>query len=190
MIREASLIIKASGVIVYPTETVYGIGANALNEQAVYRVFQIKKRHLSMPIFLAVSSMRMLQKVAEVNKKDLALLEKILPGPISVLVKKTRIVPDILTAGSPIIGVRFPENEMALKIIDLSGPITSTSANMTGHPPPVSAEEVSEEIREKVDLVVDGGRSKYRQPSTLLDLSNRKIMRQGAALERVLKAIS
>jgi L-threonylcarbamoyladenylate synthase len=190
MITSAARIIIGGGVIVYPTETVYGLGANALDEQAISRVFQIKKRPLTMPIFLAVSSFEMLEKVAEVNKKDLDLLREILPGPVSVLVRKRSIVPDILTAGLPQVGIRYPDHEIALKIIDQAGPITSTSANRTGSPPPNQAAEVSQEIAERVDMVVDGGKSRYSEPSTLLDLASRKIIRPGAALDKVLKAIS
>ncbi|MDM7911546.1 MAG: L-threonylcarbamoyladenylate synthase [Methanotrichaceae archaeon] len=177
-------------MIVYPTETVYGLGANALDEQAILRVFQIKKRPLSMPIFLAVSSFEMLEKVAEVSERDLELLREILPGPVSVLVKKRNIVPDILTAGLPHVGIRYPDHEVALRIIDQAGPITSTSANRTGSPPPTSTTEVSLEIAERVDMVVDGGKSRYSEPSTLLDLTSRKIIRPGAALGKVLKAIT
>ena len=177
-------------MIVYPTETVYGLGANAMDEQAVMRVFQIKKRPLSMPIFLAVSSLEMLEKVAEVSRDDLSLLDQLLPGPVSVLVRRRSIVPDILTAGSDLVGIRFPYHDIAQQIIDRTGPITSTSANRTGAPPPSSAAEVSPEIAKRVDLMVDGGRSRYAQPSTLLDLEKRKILRPGAGLEMVQKAIS
>jgi L-threonylcarbamoyladenylate synthase len=189
MIREAAKIIRSGGVIIYPTETVYGLGANALDEQAIYRVFEIKRRPPIMPISLAISSMNMLHEVAELDRNDIFLLEKLLPGPISVLVRKKCIVPDRLTAGSPLVSIRFPEHEMAMKIIDLSGPITSTSANITGYTPPASVEEISLRIKEKVDLVLDGKKSKYAQPSTLVDIPNRKIIREGAGLDRAIKAI-
>ncbi len=190
MIAEAARLVIGGGVIVYPTETVYGLGANALDEQAISRVYQIKKRPLSMPIFMAISSLEMLELVAEIGDEDLALAGKLLPGPVSMLVRKKSIVPDILTAGSPLVGIRYPDHETALRIIDRAGPITSTSANRTGSPPPTSAEEVSAEIAGMVDLVVDGGKSRYQQPSTLLDLAKREIIRPGAGLDRVLKAIS
>lgn len=190
MIAEAARLVIGGGVIVYPTETVYGLGANALDEQAILRVYQIKKRPHSMPIFMAISSLEMLEKVAEVDRKDLALAEQLLPGPVSVLVRKKSIVPDILTAGSPLVGIRYPDHETALRIIDRTGPVTSTSANRTGSPPPTSKDAVAPEIAERVDLVVDGGKSRYKEPSTLLDLAKRKIIRPGAGLDRVLKAIS
>ncbi len=185
MTENVSRLIIGGGVVVYPTETIYGLGANALDDQAIMRVFQIKRRPLTKPIFLAVSSFEMLEKVAEISKEDLVILEKLLPGPVSVLVKKRSIVPDILTAGSPMVGIRFPDHEIALKIIDRAGPITSTSANRTGAPSPTSASEVSNEIESRVDAVLDGGKCKYSQPSTLLDLANRRILREGAGLDKV-----
>jgi len=139
---------------------------------------------------MAVSSMEMLGAVAVIGDDDMDLLEQLFPGPVSVLVRKRSIVPDILTAGSSLVGIRFPDHETALKIIDLAGPITSTSANRTGSPSPTSASEVSREIADRVDLVVDGGKSSYAEPSTLLDLCSRKIVRPGAGLDKVLKAIS
>jgi len=189
-IREASKTIISGGVIVYPTETVYGIGASALDEQAILRVFQIKRRPMSMPIFLAVSSLEMLDRVAEISTNDREILERLMPGPVSVLVRRKDVVPNVLTAGSPLVGIRFPDHEMALRIIDAAGPITSTSANLTGSPSPASVEEVSQEIAERVEMVLDGGKCKFGQPSTLLDLTNRTIIRPGAELEKVKKAIS
>ncbi|MCX6673053.1 MAG: L-threonylcarbamoyladenylate synthase [Methanothrix sp.] len=190
MIASAARYVIGGGVIVYPTETVYGLGGNALDEQAVMRVFQIKKRPLSKPLFLAVSNFEMLKNVAEVNEDDLDILEQLLPGPVSVLVRKKPIVPDILTAGSSLVGIRYPDHETALRIIDLAGPITSTSANRTGVLPPTSAAEVSMEILDRVDAVVDGGKCRYGQSSTLLDLQKREIIRPGAGLDRAMKAIS
>jgi L-threonylcarbamoyladenylate synthase len=113
-----------------------------------------------------------------------------LPGPVSVLVRKKSVVPDILTAGSPLLGIRYPDHETALRIIDLAGPITSTSANRTGALPPTSAASVSSDIRDRVDAIVDGGKCRYAQPSTLLDLQKREIIRPGAGLDKVMKAIS
>jgi L-threonylcarbamoyladenylate synthase len=185
----ASEVILHRGVIVYPTETVYGLGASILREDAILRVFRIKKRPPSMPIFVAVSSYEMLEKVAEIDDEERDILERILPGPVSVLIRRTSTVPDALTAGSPLVGIRFPEHDLAREIIDSCGPITSTSANVTGSPPPASAAEVSPEIAQAVDLVIDGGRCRYAQPSTLLDLSARRVLRKGAGLEAVLRAI-
>jgi L-threonylcarbamoyladenylate synthase len=185
MIEDVARIIIGGGVVVYPTETVYGLGASASNEQAILRVFKIKKRPLEKPIFLAVSSLDMLEKVADVSRSDLRLLDRLLPGPVSVLAKRRSTVPDVLTAMSPLVGIRFPDHEIALDIIDATGPITSTSANITGHPSPVSASEVSHEVAESADLVIDGGMCTYAKPSTLVDLASRRIIRPGAGNDRV-----
>lgn len=189
-IQEASKTIISGGIIVYPTETVYGIGASALDEQAILRVFQIKRRPMSMPIFLAVSSLEMLDKVAEISTSERGILDQLMPGPVSVLARRKDVVPNVLTAGSSLVGIRFPNHEVALRIIDAAGPITSTSANLTGSPSPASVEEVSPEIAERVEMVLNGGKCKYGQPSTLLDLTNRTIIRPGAELEKVKRAIS
>jgi len=190
MTAEAAKIIRGGGVVIYPTETVYGLGAGAFDEQAIRRVFQIKMRPLSMPITLAVSSLEMLLEVAEIRDADLPLLDRLLPGPVTVLVRKRPAVPDILTAGSPLVGIRFPDHETALKIIEAAGPITSTSANITGQPAPYDPDQISNQVREKVDLMIDGGSCRYGQSSTLLDLEKRQIIRPGAALEEVMKAIA
>lgn len=189
MIASAARFIIGGGAVVYPTETVYGLGANALDEQAVMRVFLIKKRPLSKPISLAVSSLEMLRNVAEVRDEEMRILEELLPGPVSILVRKKSIVPDILTAGSPLVSIRYPDHESALRIIDIAGPITSTSANRTGQPAPVMAKEVAKDIEDRVDLVVDGGRCRYCQASTLLDLEKREIIRPGAGLENAMRAM-
>ena len=104
--------------------------------------------------------------------------------------RRKSVVPNVLTAGSPLVGIRFPDHEAALRIIDAAGPITSTSANRTGLPSPACVEEVSSEIADRVEMVLDGGKCKFGQPSTLLDLTNRKIVRPGAQLEKVKRAIS
>lgn len=189
MIASAARFIIGGGAVVYPTETVYGLGANALDVQAVMRVFLIKKRPLSKPISLAVSSLEMLRNVAEVRDEEMRILEELLPGPVSILVRKKSIVPDILTAGSPLVSIRYPDHESALRIIDIAGPITSTSANRTGQPAPVMAKEVAKDIEDRVDLVVDGGRCRYCQASTLLDLEKREIIRPGAGLENAMRAM-
>jgi len=132
MIASAARFIIGGGAVVYPTETVYGLGANALDEQAVMRIFLIKKRPLSRPISLAVSSLEMLRDVAHIRDEEMRILEELLPGPVSILVRKRSIVPDILTAGSPLVSIRYPDYESALSIIDIAGPITSISANRTG----------------------------------------------------------
>jgi L-threonylcarbamoyladenylate synthase len=188
--KAAARIVLEGGAIVYPTETVYGIGVNALEERSIEKAFEIKGRPQKMPISIAVSSFEMIEDVATLSDEEWLLAEKLLPGPVTILVQKGASVPDLLTSGSKLVGIRFPDHEMALEIIEASGPITSTSANKTGGRSPCSVEELDLEIASSVDLVVDGGRCRYCEPSTLVDLRARKVIRQGAALDLVLKAIS
>lgn len=193
LIRSAVDIIKSGGTVVYPTETVYGLGADALSEEAVRKVYRIKRRDLSQPISLAVSSFEMVHSVAYIDSESLGVLTELLLGPVTVLLRKKDMVPDLLTAGSDAVGVRFPDNEIATRIINETGPITSTSANLSGRNPPTCIEEV--EI--KADIIINGGRCKYGMPSTVVDMTRTtanedktriklEIKRRGAGYDRVL----
>jgi L-threonylcarbamoyladenylate synthase len=195
LIRSAVDIIRSGGTVVYPTETVYGLGADALSGEAVRKVYRIKRRKLSQPISLAVSSFEMAHSVAYIDSESLEILTELLPGPVTVLLRKKDMVPAVLTAGSDVVGVRFPDDEIATRIIKETGPITSTSANVSGRPPPTSAEEV--EI--KADIIINGGRCKYGMPSTVVDMTRTtaseektdinikiEIKRRGAGYDRVL----
>ena len=180
---EAAKVLAAGGTVVYPTETVYGIGASAFIPEAVERVFEIKGRSREMPLSVAVASFEMIGLVASVGEEEIRLLRKVLPGPVTVLVKKSPDLPDLVTAGSPLVGIRFPDHPMALELIGMAGPITSTSANLSGQPPPASIEELDPKIAGMVDLVLDGGRSRFASPSTLIDLGGRKVIREGAGID-------
>ncbi|MEA1944485.1 MAG: L-threonylcarbamoyladenylate synthase [Euryarchaeota archaeon] len=178
-IRIAAEIIRRGGVVIYPTETVYGIGADALSEPAVRRAFAIKKRSLAMS--LAVSSYKMIEDVAIC---DMAMIRKLLPGPVTVILKKKPVVPDILTAGSDKVGIRYPDHEISLRLIDLAGtPITSTSANRSGEPPAREVCEISRAVLHDVDYVIDGGRCRYGVASTVIDLVEMRVLRKGAGYQ-------
>ncbi len=186
-IKEAIDTIKSGGTVVYPTETVYGLGADAFSEAAVRKVYKIKKRALSQPISIAVSSFEMLHEVAYIEPEALRIITELLPGPVTVLLRKKDVVSGVLTAASDVVGVRFPENEIATRIIKETGPVTATSANVSGKNPPTCVEEV--EI--KADIIINGGKCKYSMPSTVVDMSMAKairikIKRRGACYDRVL----
>jgi len=196
-IRVAIAVIKRGGTVVYPTETVYGLGADAFSEEAIRKVYELKRRELSQPLSLAVSSFEMVQTVAYADAELLAILKELLPGPVTVLLRKRACVPDLVTAGSDLVGVRFPDNEIALRIIQETGPITATSANISGRTPPTRVEEVEIES----DVIINGGRCKYSMPSTVVAMTsvtaneeareNRiklkiEIKRRGACYDRVL----
>ncbi|MCW3134049.1 MAG: L-threonylcarbamoyladenylate synthase [Methanophagales archaeon] len=195
-IRTAIDIIKSGGTVIYPTETVYGLGADAFSEKAVRKVYKIKRRDSSQPLSIAVSSFEMLNKIAYIDPESLRIITELLPGPVTVLLRKKDVVPEVLTAASEVVGVRFPDNEIAIRIIKETGPITATSANVSGRNPPTCVEEV--EI--KADIIINGGKCKYSMPSTVVDMSmvkaradeeeaikvKIKIKRRGACYDRVL----
>lgn len=178
-IAHAADIIKKGGVIAYPTETVYGVGALAIDVGALEHVYRIKNRPLSQPLSIAVSSMEMLRSVAKVECEDFIL--KFLPGPVTIILKKNKTLPDILTARSKYVGIRWPDHKMAQDLIGRTGPIVSTSANLHGEKDPVSAEEV----KIPVDYVLDGGPCKYGAPSTIVDLHEYTVARKGVMYEEV-----
>src|SRR5271157_1789329 len=171
--------IKNGGVIAYPTETVYGVGALATDVRAIHRVYQMKNRPTTQPLSIAASSMEMLNGIARIECKDFIL--KFLPGPVTVILKKKKPLPDLLTAGSKYVGIRYPDHKMALSLIGGCGPIISTSANLHGEKDPVTAEEVTI----PVDYVLDGGRCRYAAPSTIVDLHDYCIVRKGVLYEEV-----
>jgi L-threonylcarbamoyladenylate synthase len=184
-IKKAASIIKNGGVVIYPTETVYGIGASIFSEDALKRVFTIKKRLPDKPVSIAVSSFSMMEKLVFIKEQDRAFIKKFLPGPVTVILKKKSEVPDILTAGGNVVGIRFPDYEITIKLIKDAGvPITSTSANLSGGKPPKRVEE----IKIDADYILEGGIC-GGEPSTVVDLVNRNVIRKGAKYEEVLAAL-
>jgi L-threonylcarbamoyladenylate synthase len=142
-------------------------------------VYQVKDRPLNQPLSIAVSSMDMLKSVAKVECVDFIL--KFLPGPVTVILKKQKTLPDILTARSKYVGIRWPDHKMALELINKTGPIVSTSANLHGEKDPLRAEDV----KIPVDYVLDGGPCKYGAPSTIVDLHEYTVVRKGVMYEEV-----
>jgi len=183
-IKKASDIIKENGIVIYPTETVYGIGANIFSNVALEKVFAIKKRDKDKPVSIAVSDLKMMESLVYIGEKEKRFIEIFLPGPVTVVMKKKEKVPDMLTSGSELVGIRFPAHNTTIKLIELAGvPITSTSANFSGETPPQRVDE----IRISADYIIDGGEC-TGEPSTVVDLANLKIIRKGAKYEEV-KAI-
>lgn len=186
---EAARLIREGGVVVYPTETVYGIGCSISNPAAIARVFAIKGRSREKPISVAVASLDMISSVASLEDEEMAIIKELLPGPVSFLVRAKGDLASEITGGSSLVGIRLPLHPMAIELIEACGPITSTSANRSGGLPPASVDEIDPEISSAVEMVLDGKRSRYAQPSTLVDLGSRRILRKGAWLDRVVEAI-
>lgn len=184
-IKKASGIIKKNGIVIYPTETVYGIGANIFSEDALKKVFAVKKRDIDKPVSVAVSGFKMMEELAYIGDRERRFIKKFLPGPVTVLLKKKEKVPDTLASGSGLVGIRYPDHEITIKLIELAGvPITSTSANVSGEAPPAKVDE----IKISADYIIDGGECKG-EPSTVVDLVNRRIVRKGARYDEVVEAL-
>ncbi len=162
--EEAAAVIKKGGLVVVPTDTLYAISASALNEEAVKRVFAAKGRDFNKPISIIVHDIGEIGKYAETVRG----IERYLPGPYTLLLKR-RIgtLPDVLTAGQDKIGIRIPDHPIPVKLAGLCGPITATSANLSGGKNPTRIEEVTV----KADLAIDDGPTKLGGPSTIVDLS-------------------
>lgn len=169
------------GLIVYPTDTLYGLGADALSEEAIMKVFDAKGREVHKPISIAVSDDDMIGAIACIDEIAGACIEQFLPGPVTIVVKARNIIPTILTAGTGKIGIRYPNHVTALEIISkFDSPITATSANISGGPDPVSLELCNVPYDYAVNVGPLPG-----TPSTVVDLVDREILRVGADIERI-----
>lgn len=174
--------LNSGKLVVYPTETLYGLGADPFDEAAVKRVFMAKKRPFDMPLSIAVSNIRMLEELAVLDERARALAEKFLPGPLTLILQKKAIVPDIVTAASIEVGIRIPDHPLALKMIDEFGPIISTSANLHSHPNPYDCQLAIKDLGNNVSLFLDCGPTKFGKPSTIVQLmaGEVEVIRPGA----------
>lgn len=186
---------KAGGVIAFPTDTVYGLGAEAFNEQAIERIYEIKGRPRQLPFPLLLANANQVVDVAEsVPEVAWLLMKHFWPGGLTLVLAKGIRLPDYLTRGGATIAVRVPNHPVPLALIrSLGVPIIGTSANVSGQPSALTAQEVEFQLREKVDLIIDGGRCPGGIESTVVDVTSGilKVLRQGLIsqdeIERVLK---
>jgi L-threonylcarbamoyladenylate synthase len=192
VITEAASVIRAGGLVVYPTETVYGLGADASSNKAAEKIFELKGRKAEKPIPIAVNSIDMARQIAELTPAAEVLFKKFLPGPLMIIVKVKPNVSKLITAGTGKVGIRVPNHPVALKLIDfVGGPITSTSANLSGKPAPLTVKEALEQLGGKVDIALDAGKCKLGVPSTVVDATTRKlkILRKGPISEEKIKKL-
>ena len=178
-------------LIVYPTETVYGIGADIFNESAIKKLFVAKNRPFDMPLSVAVSSKEMMATIAVMDERAEKLVDAFLPGPLTIIIKKKPIVPDIVTSMSEKVGIRIPDHEIALKIIDRVGPIVATSANLHSHPDAVKSKEAENDLGDSVNTYIDSGPCSLGKPSTIVWLMGDKmeIVRQGAITKKQIEDV-
>lgn len=194
VLDEAARVVRAGGLIVYPTETLYGIGANALDPLAVRKVIAAKKRLQKKPILVIIDSHDMLsQLVTEVHSTATALMDAFWPGPLTLVFPARKGLPGALIQGSATIGVRIPSSTFCLELLRCCGvPLTSTSANVSGEPVHRSIGEIQSALHEGIDLFVDAGTLPQSQPSTVVSVvsSFPKLIRQGViAFEEIQKVV-
>jgi L-threonylcarbamoyladenylate synthase len=174
--------LKEGKVIIYPTDTLYGLGADIFSETAIRKVFEIKKRPAKMPISVAVSDFEEIKKIANVNIKAEILINSFLPGKLTLILKKKSLVSDQITGGLDRVAIRIPDNKIALEILQKFGPITATSANIHGKKTPdIISDIIMQFNKEDIGFCLDDGRL-AGQPSTIVDVSEGKIniIRKGA----------
>ena len=192
-LKEPAEVIKDGGIIVFPTETVYGIGVNGLDENAVKKLYQVKQRPLDKAISILVSNVEMIEQIAkDITNVEYGLIKEFFPGPLTIILNKNDIVPDILTAGGSTIGVRMPENEIALKLIEYAGvPIAAPSANISGKPSGTELDTIMNEFKENVDYYIDGGKSKLGLASTIVQVIDGvpHILREGFITKKQIELV-
>ena len=175
-LQEAADLIKNNEILSFPTETVYGLGANALSETAVKKIFQAKGRPSDNPIIIHVSSIEMFERLIDLSYFDeriKKLQHSFWPGPLTLIIKKSNIVPYVTTGGLETVAIRMPSNKIALMLIKLSNlPIAAPSANLSGKPSPTTAQDVYEDMKGRIPLIIDGGDTEIGLESTVLDVSD------------------
>ena len=193
IIETAAEIIRRGGLVAFPTETVYGLGANALNGGAVIALFEAKRRPLDNPPILHVADAREVYKLArEVPRQAETLMKKFWPGPLTLVFKRSSVVPEVTVAGLNTVAIRMPKHNVALALIKQSGcPIAAPSANLSGKPSPTTAQHVYEDLNGRIDAILDGGASAVGVESTVVDVSVEPpmILRPGGTTSEALKQV-
>lgn len=171
-LRIAADFLRAGQVVAFPTETVYGLGADALNPDAVRSIFAAKERPADNPLIVHVADPAQLEGLCQITQSARKLMDAYWPGPMTLLLKKTERVPDVTTAGLPTVAVRCPRHPVALALLKSCNlPIAAPSANRSGRPSPTTAAHVWEDMQGRIPMILDGGESEVGVESTVVDLS-------------------
>lgn len=193
-INKAAQAIQQGDVVAFPTETVYGLGANALNAEAVAKIFEIKQRPFFDPLIVHVDSREMVREVvATVPAIADRCMEAFWPGPLTLVLPKSTVIPQIVTAGLDTVAVRMPQHEVALKLLQASGvPIAAPSANPFGYLSPTTAKHVASQLGDKVEIILDGGQCPVGVESTIVKIENESIivLRHGGVPVEEIEAIA
>ncbi len=176
-IHYAAELIKVGELVAFPTETVYGLGADGLNPIAVAKIFEAKSRPYFNPLILHVSTIEQLDKICKIDNANIQkLIAEFWPGPLTLVIPKKEIVPEIVTAGNETVAVRMPNHPVALSLINKSRtPIAAPSANKFGMLSPTSAKHVEKQLKNRIELILDGGESNVGLESTILEIKNDQV---------------
>lgn len=189
----AASIIKSGGLVAFPTETVYGLGADALNPEASKKIYEAKGRPSDNPLIVHIADSKHIERIAkDIPKKAYQLAEVFWPGPMTIILNKKDIVPFSTTGGLSTVAIRLPASRIAKNIIASSGGfIAAPSANVSGKPSPTMAEHVIADMNGKIDMIIDGGRSTLGLESTIIDLSHNEamILRPGCITKAMLENV-
>lgn len=181
----AAAAVDNGGLVVYPTETVYGLGADALDADAVARVFEAKRRSRDEPVSMAVPTVEAALAYTRPTAPERAFMHEFLPGPVTVVLERTAAVPDVLTAGRDRVGVRVPDCEPARSLLAETEPLTATSANVSGRESARRVADLDQEVREAAAVALDAGETAGGTPSTVVDVTDGRVHRRGAAVADV-----
>jgi len=192
-LKEAAAVLKAGGLVAYPTESFYAIGADALNPDAVEKVFLAKKRREDNPLPVIIHDKAHIYKYArDLSPVAVKAIEKLMPGPLTLVLWASATVPEILSAGTGKVGIRVPEHAVAAGIARLfGGPVTATSANHSGMPGLTDADSVAEAMGESLGLILDGGRAPGAPASTVLDVTSAPalLIREGLVKKSIIEEV-
>ena len=189
---EAGEIIRKGGLVAFPTETVYGLGANGLDADACAKIYEAKGRPSDNPLILHVADRAMIDKAATVTEMAERVLAAFAPGPVTVILPKRDVVPPSVTGGLATVGIRMPDNDIARALIRAAGvPIAAPSANRSGRPSPTTAAAVFADMAGKIPLILDGGPCKFGVESTIVDCTGERaaILRPGAVTREMLAEV-
>lgn len=190
IINEAADVIRSGGIVAFPTETVYGLGANALDAEACKKIFIAKGRPQDNPLIVHVADFDISRYVKYIPDKARLLMEAFWPGPITIIMKKSDIISDTVTAGLDSVGIRMPENRVARKLIEAAGvPIAAPSANLSGKPSPTTIEHCIDDLTGRVDMIIGGDKCEVGLESTVVDTDGDKItiLRPGAITKEMME---
>ena len=185
-----------NGIIIYPTDTVYGVGASIDSLKGLQKIYEAKERNFNSPLIALLSKVEYVEKIAIIDEEKKKIIEKLAsefwPGALTIILNKKENVPGIMVSNGETVGVRIPALKLAQDIIEsVGGILPTTSANISGEKTPRSFEELSEKFKERVEVIVDGGKSPLGIESTILDLTKTlpKILREGAIKKETIEKV-